>query len=103
MSVFDTMIDTLFTSPILSQAATYTPAGGSPVTVQVVKSSPKQQEAVMFQTHASVTPYLYDVRVSEIAAPKDGDVLVVGAGTFKVRSHEKDEEQLVWQLNLEKQ
>ena len=102
MSVFDTMIDTLFANPELSQTATYTPVNGSPVTVRVVKASPKQQEWGAFQTHASVPPYIYDVRGSEVGEPKDGDVLVVGAASFKVRSCEKDEEQLVWRLNLDK-
>jgi len=99
---FAQAIDVLFTNPIISQAATYTPVGGSAVSVRVVKASPKQQEVSIFQTHASVTPYLYDVRVSEVASPKDGDVLVVGDSTFSVRSYTKDEEQLVWQMNLDK-
>lgn len=101
--MFAQAINTIFSDPILSKVATYTPVDGSPVEVRVVKSSPKQQEASMFQTHLSVTPYLYDVRVVEIAAPRDGDVLTVGEETFTVRSYEKDEEQLVWRLNLVKQ
>jgi hypothetical protein len=97
------MINALFNDVNMSLAGTYTPAGGSDIAVRVIKASPKQEQWGAFQTHASVTPYVYDVRVSEVAVPKNGDVLVVDGMTFIVRSAEKDSEQLAWRLNLDKQ
>jgi hypothetical protein len=100
--IFNLVANTLFTNLHLSQEATYTPVNGEPVTVRVVKASPKQEEVALFQTHSSVTPYIYDVRVTDVPTPQDGAMLVVNGESYRVRSYQKDEEQLVWRLNLDK-
>ncbi len=101
--MFSSMINILFANPLLSVAGTYTPLTGSPMSVRVVKTSPRQQEWSAYATHASVTPYLFDVRVSDVASPKDGDVLTIDGSNFTIRSAELDEAHLVWRLNVDKQ
>ena len=102
MTAFSDSIDTLFTDPNLSVAATYTPLVGDASTVRAVVRKPDDVDPI-FQTGAVVPKYLADVRVSDLATPVEGDSITipVGGTTYKVaRPARTDPDQLIWTLSL---
>ena len=98
MTAIAAAIDLLFADPNMARAAVYTPDGGAPVEVRVVAKRP--DEIVGFgetRIHAGTT--LFDVRVSEVAAPRPGDRLSLGGEDYLVQGEPVgDTERLVWTL-----
>lgn len=95
---FARMIDDCFER--LGTDAVYTPDGGAPVPVRVM---PRRADSIVgfgeTRLHAETT--LFDVRVAEVAAPRPGDGLAVGAESFVVQGEPvRDAERLVWTLDL---
>lgn len=103
MTVFDTMVDTLYSDPNFGVSATYTPKAGAAVAVTIVRDPQKIEQIYSpFENKALTTAYLFDVRASEIAQPLKGDVIEVDGDRFVVMSAEADSEKLVWRLNVDK-
>jgi hypothetical protein len=100
VSVFSGAIDALFAN--LGVDATYTPQGGSGVTVKIIFTQPTQV-AGLFDAGLAAPAHVADVRVSEVVAPAAGDTLVVGSDTYLIRQAHQDSERLVWRLDLDKQ
>ncbi len=77
-------IDVLFADPNLGWDAVYTPEGGNAVVVRVFR---RQPDAVLEfgDSRLSATTAVFDVRVSEVAAIKAGDRLVVDGETFVIQ------------------
>lgn len=97
MSVFSAAIDAIFADPNMAADATWSPGtGGLTVPVRLIAKRPDQmleygQAAILRDT------LLFDVRVSDVAAPKSGDMMVIGTEMFLVQgTPRRDRERLVW-------
>jgi hypothetical protein len=82
-------------------AADLHPAGGGPVSVRVIARRP--DTIVGFgETRIHVETATFEVRGSEVASPRPGDQLTVGAETFVVQGEpgRSDPHRLVWTLDV---
>jgi hypothetical protein len=80
--------------------AVYTPAGGEPVPVRLIAK--RQDTIVGFgETRIHTETATFELRASEVASPRPGDQLTVGAETFVVQGEpeRRDPDQLVWNLD----
>ena len=82
--------------------ATYTPVAGSPLVIKVIPSEEDELVDVPgISSRIQTETNLFDVRVSEIAAPAQNDSLVVSGTTYTVASTtQKDARKLIWQLDV---
>ncbi len=99
MAAFAGLVDRLFADPNLGRDATWEPADGEPVPVRVVarraEPSPSSAAARLWSETTR-----FDVRVAEVANPRPGDRLVLGAEGFVVQGEPvRDRERLVWTLD----
>ena len=98
MTVFASAIDALFADLNLGWDAVYLPEGGSGVAVRVFRRQP--DVALEFgDTRLSTTTAIFDVRISEVAAPNAGDRLVVDGETFVIQgTPRRDDGRLIWTI-----
>ena len=85
---------------LLGEDATYTPAGGDPVTVKVIPRRP--DEVLDFgETKIKSAKAVFDVRVSELAAPAKGDALTFAGTGYVVQADplRRDPRRLIWTLD----
>jgi hypothetical protein len=99
MTAFAAAIDDLFADPNIASDAVYTPTGGDPMTVRVIARRPN--EIVGFgdtRIHASTA--MFDVRVSEVPAPAEGDALEIGDDTYVIQGEPvRDRDGLIWSVD----
>ena len=90
------MIDDCFQR--LGVGATYTPDGGDPMAVRVIVKRPDEIVGLGdIRIHSETA--LFDVRVSEVPAPRPDDALVVGGVTYAIQGEPvRDRERLVWTI-----
>jgi hypothetical protein len=99
MTALAAAIDTLFADPHLAQKATYTPADGAPVPVRVIERRPDVVSEFAGGRIASATA-VFDLRVSEVAAPRPGDRIELDGEAFLVQGEpRRDAARLVWTLD----
>jgi len=101
MSAFAAAIDALFADPNLGRDAVYRADGADPaVPVRVVLRRP-DRVGEFGETRLAAATTLVDIRVSEAAAPAEGDTVVIGSDTFIVQGQPlRDAECLVWTLDV---
>ena len=76
MTAYASAIDDLFADPNSAVEAIYTPAGGDPMTVRVIAKRP--DDIVGFgDTRIHTATAVFDIRVSEVPAPAEGDTLEI--------------------------
>ena len=82
----------------LGRDAVYTADGGEPVTVRVIAKRPDEIVGLgETRIHAATT--LFDVRASEVAEPRPGDLLDIdGEGLVVQGEPVGDAERLIWTL-----
>lgn len=86
-----------------AEAVTYTPAaGGGPLAVTVILDRGVERSG-LGELGTRVGGSVARLRASEVAAPKRGDTLAVGADTFKVMGAARDLAGTIWTLDLNKQ
>jgi hypothetical protein len=98
MLAISSAVDALFADPHLAREAVYAPADGDPFPVRVIA---RRADVVTDFGEARLWSETtkFDVRVSEIAAPRPGDRLVLDGDTFTVQGEPvRDRERLVWTL-----
>jgi hypothetical protein len=98
MSAFAAAVDALFADSNLARDATWVPADGDAFPVRVIA---RRADVVTDFGEARLWSETtkFDVRVSEIAAPRPGDRLVLDGDTFTVQGEPvRDRERLVWTL-----
>jgi hypothetical protein len=98
MTAFQGAVDATFAA--FGIDATYTPAGGEPVSVRVIARRP--DAIVGFgETRIHTETATFEVRASEVANPRSGDQLTVVGETFVVQGEpeRRDPERLVWSLD----
>lgn len=101
---FAAAIDAIFEGP-LGTDALYVPAAGVPVPVRVLRKSP--DERIDFRpTEVAAETNVFELRVSEVPAPRKGDRLEMGAGgpgaeAFEIQAKptRDDPDRLVWTLD----
>ena len=71
---------------ILGESATYTPAGGSAVSVTVIEEQEQELLPGTFESKASERRHIFAFDTSEVSLPARGASLVVGSDTYKVVS-----------------
>ena len=99
MTAFAAAIDTLFADRNIAADAVYNSAGGDPTSVRVITRRP--DAIVGFgDTPIHATTAIFDVRVSEVPAPAEGDTLEIGGETFVVQGEPmREREGLIWSLD----
>lgn len=92
---FAMALGVLFRSP-LAVAAVFTPTGGAPVELRVIRSSPSAK-ANFGTTRVVMDGNVFDVRRADVAQPKRGDLITIGSDTFVLNgAPELDVEGLSW-------
>jgi len=101
VSAFSTGIDAIFTDPNMAVDAIWREQRvGPPTTVRAIRKAPDELQD--YGAARMVLPTtVIDVRVSEIALPRDGDLISIAGEDFMVQGAPKrDRERLVWTLDL---
>ncbi|CAA7626615.1 hypothetical protein [Magnetospirillum sp. SS-4] len=100
MSAFADAIDDLFADPHLACTVTYRPGGaGYGVSVRVIAGRKDQISEFSDISVVSATAR-FDVRVSDVPNPAEGDTIALDGETFVVQGEPiRDTERLVWTVN----
>jgi hypothetical protein len=80
--------------------ALYTPQGGTSVNIQVIATRP--DEVIGFgDTRVHTETALFEVRASEVAQPRPGDLLTINGADYVVQGEpeRRDPHRLVWTLD----
>ena len=99
MTMFTGAVDTTFAPFGIN--AVYTSAGGEPVPVRVIARRP--DTIVGFsETRIHAETATFEVRGSEVASPRLGDLLTVSGETLVVQGEpeRRDPDRLVWSLDV---
>ena len=100
MLAFAAAMDAIFMDTNMAADATWTPQGGAPLPVRVIRKAPDEMTTFGAARILSETT-LVDVRVAEMANPKPGDTVIIGPDTFTIQGEPKrDRERLIWSLEL---
>jgi len=100
MSAFSAAMDAIFQDASMAVDATWTPQGGVPLPMRVIRKAPDELTSFGAARILSDTT-LVDVRVSEMPIPKPSDVIIIGPDTFTIQGEPKrDRERLIWSLEL---
>jgi hypothetical protein len=97
MTAFAAAIDALFADPNLGLDAVYRVGGADPgVPVRVIVRRP-DRTAEFGETRIVAETLIIDGRVSDIAAPADGDTVEVDGSVYVLQGEPiRDAERLVW-------
>ena len=100
MSAFSDALNDLFADPNLARTALYRPGGiGDGVPVRVIAKRSDQVSEFNDISVVSATAR-FDLRVSEVAAPAEGDTITLDGETFIVQGEPlRDTERLVWTID----
>ncbi len=100
MNAFAAAMDAIFADINMAVDAIWYPAGGAPVPVRVIRKAPDEVTSFGSAQVLSETT-LVDVRVSEMANPKPGDGISIGADNFTIQGEPKrDRDRLIWTIEL---
>lgn len=84
MGAFRAAVDVLFADPNLAEAARWKVGGVGPGTsVAVIRKAPDAAEG-FGDTRVVLPTVVLDVRKSDVSTPAEGDLVEIGASTFKV-------------------
>lgn len=99
MSAFSAALGAIYSDPNMAADIIYTPAAtGTPATVRAVRSAP-DEEVRFGDARMRVATVLYEVRISDLAAPVSGDAIVDDGVSYVVQgSPERDVERLTWTI-----
>lgn len=92
---FTAALAAMFSSP-MSGAATYTPPGGAPIAIRVIRSQPSAdlgdgRNRVIADTN------IFLIRRSEVPKPANGALIVIDGATFRLQgAAELDVEGMTW-------
>jgi hypothetical protein len=101
MTAFDDAADALFGDDNIAQDVTYTPAGGSAVTIRAALIRPDRDLDVGV-AGLQVPSWRADVRAADLpSGAARGDTLDIGAETFTVRKIAYDAPRLIASLDLD--
>ena len=99
MTAFADAIDDLFADPNLAVTVLYQQPGGEALPVRALARRPDRD--VQFgdiALHAATSAF--EIRVSEVAAPTEGDTITLGDESFIIQgTPTRDAERLVWSID----
>jgi hypothetical protein len=99
MTVFEGAVNATFVA--FGVNATYAPAGGGTISVQVLVRRPDL--IVGFgETRLHAETATFEVRASEVVGPRPGDQLILGSEVFLVQGEpeRRDPDRLVWTVDV---
>jgi len=99
MTVFQGTVDATFAA--FGIEASYLPAGGDPIPVRVIARRP--DTIVGFgETRIHAETATFELRASEVASPRPGDLLAVDGETFVIQGEpeRRDPDRLVCTLDV---
>jgi hypothetical protein len=99
MTAFEGAVEATFAA--FGIVATYTPAGGEPVSVRVIARRP--DTIVGFgETRIHAETATFELRASDVSGPGTGDLVTIGSETFVVQGEpeRRDPDRLVWSLDV---
>ena len=97
--MFLVAINDLFADPNLAADAVYTPTGGEPLSMRAIALRPDEISG-FGDTRIHAATAVFEVRVSDLAAPAAGDTLAIGGETYVVQGEPaKDRDGLIWRLD----
>ena len=99
MTAFTAAIDALFADPNLATGAVYRAGGADPgVSVRAILRRP-DRIGEFGETRILTETTMFDIRASEIAAPAEGDTIVVDGSTYVIQGEPiRDAERLIWTI-----
>ncbi|MFN4229841.1 hypothetical protein [Parvibaculum sp.] len=84
----------------MGRDAVYTPAGGEPLNVRVLFTRPDAMADVLGERRFGPSQ-LIELRKSEVAAPKKGDLIAIDGRTYKLdQPSQPDDRRLKWRAAL---
>ncbi len=100
MTVFATAINDLFADPNIARDAVWRPGGiGDGIPVRAIIRRP-DRNAEFGDVAVHTATAVFEVRVSEVPAPAEGDTITLAGETFVVQGEPaRDAERLVWTLD----
>ena len=104
MRAFTAATDTLFADPNFGVDATYRAGGADPGTM--IKAIVRQPDRIgnFGETRIVAATLVVDVRVSEVAAPAEGDTIEMNGMVYVIQGAPlRDGERLVWTLEARAQ
>ena len=101
MTVFAAAMDRIYANPSLAVAALWISALTSEeLTIRVIRRAPDRINEFGAARLMSDTMVL-DVRVSDLADPRPGDLIVIGTDSFTIQGEPvRDSDRLIWTLDL---
>jgi len=101
MTVFAAAMDRIYANPSLAVAALWISALTSEeLTIRVIRRAPDRINEFGAARLMSDTMVL-DVRVSDLADPRPGDLIVIGTESFTIQGEPvRDSDRLIWTLDL---
>ena len=100
MTAFAAAMDALFADVNMAVDATWYPAGGAPQPIRVICKAPDEVTSFRSAQVLSETT-LVDMRVAEMANPRPGDGISIGAENFTIQGEPKrDRDRLLWTIEL---
>jgi hypothetical protein len=100
VAAFAGLLDRLFADPNLARDAVFEPTDGEPVPVRVIA---RRADAITEFGGARLWSETtrFDLRVREVAAPRQGDRVVLDGEAFVVQGEPvRDRERLVWTIDV---
>jgi hypothetical protein len=103
-SAFTTAIDVLFADPNLGTAAVWRAGGADPgIPVRVIVRQP-DRIGNFGETRIAAATLVIDVRVSEVAAPAEGDTIEIDGSVYIIQGEPiRDAERLIWTIEARAQ
>ena len=100
MPIFAAAVDDLFANPDIARDAVWRPGGaGDGIAVRAIIRRP-DREAEFGDIAVHTATAVFEVRVSEVPNPAEGDTITLDGETFVVQGEPvRDAEQLVWTLD----
>lgn len=101
MTVFVAALDRIYANPSMAVAAVWISATTSEEhPIRVIRRAPDRITEFGAARFVSDTTVV-DVRLSDLPAPRPGDLIVIGADSFTIQGEPiRDRERLIWSLDL---
>ena len=98
-AVFSAAIDALFADPHLALGVIYRSGGADPgVPIRVILRRP-DRVGDLGETRIVAGTVMIDIRVSEVAAPAEGDIIEASGTVYVIQGEPiRDAEHLVWSI-----
>jgi hypothetical protein len=104
MTAFAAAIDVLFADPNLGTDAVYRASDADPGTMIRVIIRQPDRIGTFGETRIAAATLVIDVRVSEVAAPAEGDTIEMDGAVYVIQGEPlRDGERLVWTIEARAQ